>query len=350
MAAVNLRAGDELRELQMGALGDEVARWRELFHSAARARPIAEAWRAQYEREAAARVALGAAAKRLQAALAQAQLTEQLALRDAETAAASARTARAETARWKHRCDSLASSKAVVEREELRAERDALLATAAKGTERPSRTPTELERRMLARKQLQLETATAAATAAAAADAAAAAAAAAADAPPPAVDEAAERSALAQARLLDAERQLAERESELQLLHERLQAASERQAHNERQIDAWRSKYMDEVRANREAAFSAAERPDDAMLARAKVEQERVLSARGLEAELRTWKELAIEREEMLRAVHRRLRALQAGGAANVATDLALREMRRDIERKLGPELGESTEHEARLL
>jgi hypothetical protein len=320
----------------MASLSDEVGRWRELFHSAARARPIAEAWRAQYEREAAARVAAGAAAKRLQAALAQAQLTEQLALRDAETAAASARTARAETARWKHRCDSLASSKAVVEREELRKERDALLATAAKGTDRPTRTPTELEKRLLARKQLALETAAAAAIEAAAAK--------------PAADEAAERSTWEHAPLLEAERQLAEREAEVRQLNERMQSSADRQAYTERQIDAWRSKYMEEVRANREAAFSAAERPDDAMLARAKVEQERVLCARGLEAELRTWKELAIEREEVLGAVHRRLRALQVAGAANVATDLALREMRRDIERKLGPDLGEAVEKEGRLL
>jgi len=49
-----------------------------------------------------------------------------------------------------------------------------------------------------------------------------------------------------------------------------------------------------------------------------------------------------MEREEVLRGIHSRLRSMQVGGAVNVAHDIALREMLREVERKLaraaGPE------------
>ncbi|KAG8458495.1 hypothetical protein KFE25_003030 [Diacronema lutheri] len=350
LGAVDSRLASENDTLrrQLQASEDEAARWRELFGVAAQAREIAEAWRSQYEREVQARASLGAAVKRLQSALDRAQLAEQLTLREVEQAATQLRGARADTQRWKHRCESLSLGKCAIEREDLRRERDALLAAAAetraaeaaKGRRRPL---SAAEARHAHRHRNAL-IASATASLDELAGRTSGIAGAAFGAEGGGARKSADEDAVVALEALELER----RESEMQLAHsraeraevelhalrEKLTSVSDAACASERQAEAWRQKYLAEVQANREAAFSA-DRSEEFILARARVEAERKLTARGLEAEAAGWQAIAIEREEALRAVHRKLRGLQLGGVPNVAHDLALREMRREIERRL---------------
>lgn len=297
---------------------------------AARARELAEAWRARYEQELEGRTALTATIARLQDAVRTAQLAEQLARRETEQAAAQARAARAETARWKYRCDSLSVAKSTIERDELRRERDALLvslgetrrAQEAKARRRPQ---SAAETRLAHRQRYEL-----AAGATALLDELEGKA-----APTPQLldpDEEERR----QFELLAAQARAARAEADARALREQLDRSHGAVRAIERATSVWRQKYTAEVEANRMAAFSA-DRSEAHELTRMRAETLRSLSARGVEAECAGWKELAIEREEALRAVHRKLGGLQLGSAPalNVSHDLALRELRHDIERRL---------------
>lgn len=333
-----LAVENEALRKQLGASEEEAERWRELFDVAAQARAIAESWRAQYERELEGRTAHAATIRRLQGALDKAQLAEQLALREAELAAAQARAARADAAAAKRRCESLSAAKVTIERDDLRRERDALLASAikahaaeaAKGRRRPL---SAAEAQQVHRKRFEL-----AAAADASLDALAGRSSGKCNAQPADDEPEIRLDELEDERremsLRAAESRAKSAEAEARALRERLEAATDAAGASQRESSAWQKKYLSEVQANREAAFMA-DRSEEQKLARARFEAERSFAARSLEAEASAWKELAIEREEGLRAVHRKLRALQLGGAPNVAHDLALRELRREIERRL---------------
>lgn len=329
---------NEALRRQLSISEEEAARWRELFDVAAQARLIAESWRAQYERELEVRTAHAATIRRLQGALDKAQLAEQLALREAEQAAAQVRAARADAAAAKRRCEALSSAKVTIERDDLRRERDALLASAAEAraaeaAKRRQRPLSAAEARQIHRKRVEL-----AAAADASLDALAGRSSGKCEQQPADEEPEIKLDELLHERLemsvRAAESRAKSAEAEARGLRERLEAATEAADASERQSNAWRQKYLSEVQANREAAF-VADRSEEQKLARAHLEAEQSFAVRSLEAEASAWKELAIAREEGLRAVHRKLRTLQLGGAPNVAHDMALRELRRDIERSL---------------
>ncbi|KAJ1628922.1 hypothetical protein T492DRAFT_1014833 [Pavlovales sp. CCMP2436] len=226
-----------------------------------------------------------------------------------------------------------------LEREDLRQERDALLSAATEASRVVRRRPLSAAKpRQIHRQRLAAAAAAASATEAEAArtrNGAAAGGVITLDAVAHAAFEA-ERPNI---KLLASEGRAQHAETELKALREKLEGAAETAKSSERQSDAWRQKYLDEVKANRGAAFRI-DRTEERALARVCIDAD----ARGLEAEILTWKELAIEREQGLRAVHRKLRGMQLGGTPNVAHDLALREMRREIERRLDIAIGDAND------